>query len=369
MKGTPITPSEFVALANQTFDYAYPVVVVIGELSNFKVSRGKWLYADIKDDESKLRCFGTVYQLPGPLEDGMMIEMTASPKLHAQFGFSLNIQSIRPVGEGSIKKAANLLYEKLEKEGLFAPERKRYIQRAPARIGLIASEQSAGYADFMKILNVRWQGVEVNLHDVLVQGDSAPADIVSAIDYFNKLSDPPEVLVIVRGGGSVDDLSAFSTEQVTRAVSASRIPTLVAIGHEVDTSTAELAADLRASTPSNAAELLFPDKNEELSKIKMQLNNLQSSVIGKLDYKNLNLEDTRALMKNSVNRVLEEKTIHLQNSESIIESIHPKSVLRRGYAILQKNGKLVSSISAIETGDNLDIDLKDGKITAKVTNK
>jgi exodeoxyribonuclease VII large subunit len=256
--------SDAIAVINQTFDSVYPTMTVVGELANFNISKNRWVYADLKDDSAKMRLFGTIFQLPGPLEDGMQLEIVGEPRLHPQFGFSLNIRSIRPVGEGSIKKAANLLQEKLEKEGLFSEIRKRPVPYAPIRVGLIASEESAAYFDFIKILNARWQGVEVELYNSVVQGDSAVESLVSAISFFNQESEPVEVLVMIRGGGSADDLSAFSSEQVVRAVASSRIPTAVAIGHEVDISLAELAADLRASTPSNAAELLFPDKKEQM---------------------------------------------------------------------------------------------------------
>lgn len=369
MQDTPITPSEFVALANQTFDYAYPIVTIVGELANYKVSKGKWIYADIKDDSAKLRCFGSVYQLPGPLEDGMMLEVVANPRLHPQFGFSLNIQSLRPVGEGSIKKAADLLFAKLDKEGLFADERKRMVPHAPESIGLIASEQSAGYADFIKILNARWQGVEVNLYDVQVQGESAPESIIEAIEYFNQQSKPPEVLVLIRGGGSADDLSAFSTEQVTRAVAGSRIPTLVAIGHETDTCLAELASDMRASTPSNASELLFPDRKEELKQLSLRGKSLGDIILQRLDSKASELSIISSSLTHHIELILQQKTKDIQHAKTLLESIHPKSVLKRGYAILQHNGVLVSSVSQIKQKDKLDITLQDGKVVAEVLKK
>ncbi len=366
MQGTVITPSEFVALTNQTFEYAYPVVTIIGELANFKIAKGKWLYADIKDDSAKLRCFGTVYQLPGPLEDGMMVEIMANPRLHPQFGFSLNIQSIRPVGEGSIKKASELLFAKLEKEGLFAPERKRSIPYAPEKVGLIASEQSAAYSDFIKILNARWQGVNIELFDAQVQGESAPDSIIGGLQYFNQLAESPEIVVIIRGGGSADDLSAFSTEQVTRAVTGSRIPTLVAIGHEVDISTAELASDMRASTPSNAAELLFPDRKEVLLQLNLKAKSLGDLIQNRLDRESSKQSENRVTLTHFVEQVLTEKTKELQHARTLLNSVHPKTVLKRGFAILEHKGKLVSSVKNLHPKDTLDVSLQDGKVVVEV---
>jgi exodeoxyribonuclease VII large subunit len=233
MEGLILSPSEFVALLNQTLEAAYSLVIIEGELSEFRVSKSRWVYFNLKDDQSSVKFFGTVYNLPGPLEDGLNVQVIGSPRLHPRFGFSVNIQSITPVGEGSIKKAADLLHAKLEAEGLFAPERKRPLPLVPQTIGLITAAGSAGYSDFIKILNERWGGVQISLADVYVQGQQAPPQIVRAIEYFNELPVLPEVLVITRGGGSLEDLASFNDERVIRAVAASRIPTLVAVGHEL----------------------------------------------------------------------------------------------------------------------------------------
>lgn len=358
--------SEAVAVLNQTLESIFPTVTIVGELANYKIAKNRWIYADIKDDTSKLRCFGTIYQLPGPLEDGMMLEIVAEPRLHPQFGFSLNLRSIRPVGEGSIKKAANLLHAKLEKEGLFAPERKRQIPYAPVRVGLIASEQSAAYADFMKILNARWQGVAIELYDATVQGESAPESLLGALQYFNQQPEPNEVIVMIRGGGSADDLSAFSVEQVTRAVAGSRIPTVVAIGHEVDVSLAELAADLHASTPSNAAELLFPDKTEAQAQLLLLQKNLQDNVYQYLDTKSNSTIELKNQLQFLAESILDKKSQELLHATSLLESIHPKATLKRGYAIIQSQGKLVSSVKQLNSGQEISLTVKDGSAQATV---
>jgi exodeoxyribonuclease VII large subunit len=358
--------SEAVAVLNQTLESIYPTITIVGELANYKIAKNRWIYADIKDDNAKLRCFGTIYQLPGPLEDGMLVQIVAEPRLHPQFGFSLNMRSIRPVGEGSIKKAANLLQAKLEKEGLFALERKRLIPYAPARVGLIASEQSAAYADFIKILNARWGGVEIELFDATVQGESAPESLISALQYFNQQSEPQDVLVMIRGGGSADDLSAFSVEQVTRAVAGSRIPTVVAIGHEVDISLAELAADLRASTPSNAAELLFPDKKEVSSQLALKRKNLEDSVFQYLKSAEDSLKNIAQQLSQHANQQLETKSQTLTHAVNMLESIHPKATLKRGYALIQSEGKLVSSVKQLAKGQEITLTVQDGSAKARV---
>jgi exodeoxyribonuclease VII large subunit len=168
MEGVVLSPVDFVALLNQTLEFAYPTVTIEGELSNFRISKNRWVYFDLQDDAASVKFFGTVYMLPGPLEDGLKLRVVGSPRLHPRFGFSINILSMAPVGEGSIKKAADLLAAKLEAEGLFDPARKRLLPPAPKTIGLITAAASAAYADFIKILNERWGGIEILLADVYV---------------------------------------------------------------------------------------------------------------------------------------------------------------------------------------------------------
>src|SRR5581483_12363015 len=150
------TPADFIAALNQTLEFAYPSVVIEGELSNFRVSKNRWVYFDLKDELASVPLFGTVYSLPGPLEDGLTIRVVGMPRMHPRFGFSVNFQSILPVGEGSLKKAADLLLQKLSAEGLFEPERKRPLPQIPETIGLVTAAGSAAAADFEKILNERW---------------------------------------------------------------------------------------------------------------------------------------------------------------------------------------------------------------------
>ena len=187
-----VTVSEFVALFNQTLEYAYPSITIVGELANFRVSKNRWVYFDLKDEQCTVKFFGTVFQMPGPLEDGMMLKVRGQPRLHNQYGFSVNIQQVQPAGEGSIRKAADLLKAKLEKEGLFDVTRKRLLPYPPQRIGLITSGQSAAYADFVKVLGARWGGLTIELIDTQVQGEIAPQQIVAALAQFNSLSEPPE---------------------------------------------------------------------------------------------------------------------------------------------------------------------------------
>ncbi|HEV7453926.1 MAG TPA: exodeoxyribonuclease VII large subunit [Candidatus Saccharimonadales bacterium] len=358
--------SEFVAILNQMLEFAYPSVTVTGEIANFRVSKNRWVYFDLKDEAATVRFFGTVYQLPGPLEDGMMLAVRGVPKLHAQYGFSVNIMSMRPVGQGSIKKAAALLQAKLEAEGLFDPLRKRALPYPPTRVGLVTSGESAAYRDFVKVLAARWGGIEITLVDVQVQGEIAPAQIAAAIECCNQLAEPPDVLVITRGGGSAEDLQAFSTEQVTRAVAASRIPTLVAIGHEVDISLAELAADQRASTPSNAAELLVPDRKAILAQIPSYKRQLAQCALQAVK----DARQTVALARRALHDRAELSALHawrqLAAHRQLLAAYDPQAALQRGYALVQANGVLIRSGKQIAAGNELDITLQDARVTAEV---
>ena len=359
--------SQFIASFNQTLLATYPKVIITGELANYRISRNKWLYFDLKDTNSSLKFFGTVYNLPGPLEDGMMLKVVGEPRLHHLYGFSINIETIKPVGEGSLKKAAELLKDKLVKEGLFDEERKRKLAYPPSKIGLITAKQSAAYADFIKIISARWTSLTIELIDVQVQGDLAPEQIIAALKQFNSSFDPPEVLVLIRGGGSADDLQAFNNEEVVRNIAFSRIPTLIAIGHETDLSLAELTADKRASTPSNAAELLVPDKVEQLQKLVIIKQNLKSS----LDYKLQRLKESLELYQESVQKAslrnLDIFKNNLINKSAIIEAFNPESVLKRGYAIVRKgNHKIVKQVDDLQPDQPIQVQLYDGEFVAQV---
>lgn len=367
MNDITLSVSDFVGLLNQTLELAYPNVVIVGELANFRVSKNRWVYFDLKDEYASVKFFGSVYQLPGPLEDGMMLQVRGNPRLHPLYGFSVTFQTIQPVGEGSLKKAAALLEAKLRAEGLFDESRKRALPYPPRRIGLIASAQSAAYADFIKIIDERWGGVAIDLADVQVQGDAAVGQIVRAIEYFNSHAEPPEVLVITRGGGSPEDLAAFSTEQVTRAVAASRIPTIVAIGHEVDLSLAELAADQRASTPSNAAQLLVPDKRQEQHRVDVWRTQLGQLLSGQVVQAHNDLKSTKQQLDERIQSLLRTQTDSLKLKQQLLRAFNPERTLERGYAIVTAAGKAVKSANQLKKGDAVTLRFKDSSADASIT--
>lgn len=361
-----LTPSDFVAIFNQTLEISFPVVVVNGEVSNLRVSKNKWVYFDIKDADASLKCFATVYSLKLPLENGMMVTITARPQLHPLYNLSLTISDVVPAGEGSIKKAADLLKAQLEKEGLFAPERKRLLPYPPTSIGLITSSESAAYGDFVKILKQRWPLIEVVLKDTKVQGAGASDEIVEAIHSFNQHSNV-EVLVIIRGGGSADDLVAFQQEHMVRAVAESRIPTLIAIGHERDISLVELVADVRASTPSNAAELLVPSKAEIKILMKERINSLIDKLTHILKTEQSYLENKSEYLNKIVSTIIQNERAFISSKNNILKVLDPDAVLRKGYSIVRDTkGHVIRQAKLVKTGDKITIQFADASKDARV---
>ena len=349
--------SDFIALTNQTLEYAYPRVAIEGEVASFKVNQGKYVFFDLKDAQGSVGCFMTVWQLRMPIEDGMKVVVIAIPKLTPWGKFSLTVQAVRLSGEGSLKKSFELLKAKLATEGLFAPERKRSLPQMPSHVAVISSTQAAGYADFVKILDDRWGGMRVDVAHVQVQGEGAPDQIIRALKYFNEQESLPDVVVIVRGGGSADDLSTFNDELLVREVAASRVPTLVGIGHEVDESLVDLAADVSAATPSNAAQLLVPDRADILRR----LGDAQRGAIRSVELHEKNIRThVRDALVGAADRsasAVDELLRTAASKRQLVAAYEPRLVLQRGYALLR---------GEVTPGSTIEIERARDIITAKV---
>jgi len=344
--------SDFIALTNQTLEYAYPSVEVEGEVGSFKVNQGKFVFFDVKDAGGSVGCFMTVWQLRVPIEDGMKVIVTATPKLTPWGKFSLTVRTIRPSGEGAIKKSLEMLQAKLEKEGLFADERKRVLPLPPNRVAVISSTQSAGYADFIKIINDRWGGIQIDVAHVQVQGAAAPDQIIRALQYFNSQQELPDVIAIIRGGGSSDDLSAFNDEPLVREIASSRVPTLVGIGHEIDTSLADMVADRRAATPSNAAQILVPDATDVRRANRQLLKGVVPNIFRMIESQRREARMQLSLMLRITSENIEQQVNQLEHTRRLMNELDPSTVLSRGYALIR--GDLnVGSMIEIEKHDIL----------------
>lgn len=359
MENLTVSVSDAIALINQTLDYAFPTLVIEGEVASFKVNQGKFVFFDLKDDEGTLGCFMMLFQLRTALEDGMRVRVVATPKLTAWGKFSLTVRDIQPVGEGSLKRAFELLKAKLEKEGLFAEERKRALPVAPQHIAVISSTQAAGYADFIRILNERWGGMDVEVAHVQVQGFEAPKQMVRALQYFNGLEKLPEIIVIIRGGGSADDLSAFNDEVLVRAIAASRVPTVVGVGHEVDESLADFAADVRAATPSHAAQIIVPDRSDIIRGAHhdvIRISNIVESAVTELS------TGTKRMLADAA-RAIEDKLVRAQDRLArecdMLAAYDPEAVLARGYAIVRGNAVAGGIIEVEQSKRYITAEVKD----------
>lgn len=359
----PMSVSEFIEQCNFTLETDYENVLVEGEVASFKINQGKWVFFDLKEGESSLNCFMVLNQLNVALVDGMKIRIRAVPKITRWGRFSLTVRQIMPVGEGDIKKSFELLKKKLTAEGLFDPAKKRPLPANLTKIGVISSTNAAGYIDFLKILDNRWAGLDIKTVNTQVQGMAAAEQIIRALDYFNQRADV-EVIAILRGGGSADDLAAFNDELLARAIAASRIPVITGIGHEVDESLADLAADVRASTPSNAAERLSPDRHAALQHVHSQLDNAKRELLGRIDTTIADIHAQFQDSKRELLRRLTESLRHVSETQKVLSSLNPESVLRRGYAILIT----APPNHPIAIGSELKITTYDQEITTEVKN-
>ena len=354
--------SDFQAVCNQIMETAFSGVVIEGEVASFKINQGKFVFFDLKDEQSSVGCFMMKFALRFPLEDGMKVRVRAVPKLTNWGKFSLTVQAIMPVGEGSLKKSFELLKKKLTSEGLFAPERKRPLPIPLTKIGVISSTQAAGYADFCKILNERWGGLEVQVAHTQVQGMVAADQIIRALKYFNERSEV-EVIAVIRGGGSADDLAVFNDEALVRAIAASKIPVITGIGHEVDESLCDLAADVVASTPSNAAQMLTRDRKEVIA-------NCQADVKRINNLLNTKIDELVAQNRGEIERIEQQIVVKITSMEQevqaqikILAQLNPENVLARGYALVTGNIDIGNVVKI--TTSKTEIDAKIEKISER----
>lgn len=358
MTDPTLTVSEFTALFNQISENAFSGITVVGEVSEYKVNQGKWVFFKLKDEESVIDCFLSVFQLRVPLEDGMRIAIKGLPRLTKWGRLSFTVSHILPVGEGSIKKSFELLKAKLEQEDLFDPSRKRPLPDHLEHIGIISSPDAAGYADFIKIAGERMGGLHFYLARTQVQGLIAADQIIRALNYFNERGEV-QLIAIIRGGGSRDDLAVFNDENLVRTIAASKIPVITGIGHEIDTSLCDLAADIVGSTPSNVAQLITRDRQEIIRENASRLAEVRNVIFSQIE-KSLS-EITYALRStgdNLQNSIITEEN-HLKSIKNLLDTLNPESILKRGYAILSGD---------ISPGNVVKITTHDKIITTEVKN-
>jgi exodeoxyribonuclease VII large subunit len=382
-----LTVSEFLGLVNETLkalaeadDFA-----VEGEVSGFRISQGQWVSFDLKDADALVNIFLPVWKLGVPVEDGMKVRVFGAGRVYPKYGkFSLSAEKIELVGEGTLRKALALLRERLAKEGLFDPTRKRPLTRFPRRIALIASRESAAYGDFIRVVGERWGGLEIDLYHVLVQGERAAREVANAVNQAQQGT--YDAIVITRGGGSFEEMMPFNDESLVRAVRASKIPTLVAVGHERDMSLAEEAADVRGSTPTDCARRLVPDRKDVLYELATTIDGIELSYVQRLEQyhsiidravqapglwlagRKAELASTSSACVSAVESWLQGLRESLVSNIRLLASLDPKNVLSRGYAILKDaSGRGISSVSRLKVGMGASVALRDGEAGVTVT--
>ena len=385
-----ISVSHYLHLLNDSLhQFSSTGFFIEGEISDFRIAQNKWVSFDLKDEqeEAVLKCFMTVWQLQCPLEDGMKVHIIGYPKVYERFGtLKLNVEQVELVGEGALRRAYELLKKKLAQEGLFDATRKRSLPRFISRIGLITSPDAAAYGDFIRVLMNRWGGITIVHAPVHVQGREAVSEILGAFRYFNELTEQerPEVLVLTRGGGGLEDLHAFNDEQVARALFQSKIPVVCAVGHERDESLCDFVADVRASTPSNAAERLVPDRREILYEIETMVEQMEMVLLHQMDQKRRVVESAARAMSHVIERQ-KESLVYLQQEcdrrffywmtrtkerlmshTRFLSQVDPKRVLSRGYSLVRSKGKLLREANLVDIGTEIQVELANGFLDAEI---
>ena len=377
-------------------DFILNSLLVRGEISNFKAhSSGHW-YFTLKDAQGAISCVmfrQAAKAVPFLPENGMRIVLYGHVSLYEKTGqYQLYGEFMEPEGIGALQMAFEQLREKLEKEGLFDPDFKREIPKHPSCIAVVTSPTGAAVRDIIQIASRRDPNVKIALFPALVQGEAAADDIVRAIREANEWGGA-EVLIVGRGGGSLEDLWAFNEEKVARAIFASELPVISAVGHETDFTIADLVSDLRAPTPSAAAELAaenIQERLEAVEKLEKQLTRDVSAALTasrrRLEFlkerpvlkrplerfrrTELYLEEKEAFLTGNLSGRLEKAALHRLMLEKRLEAASPLAVMKRGYAmVMTEEGKLLSSVQDVKEGETLLLEMQDGRVRAEVTGK
>lgn len=390
-----LSVSALVALLQELVEDNFVEVLVKGELSNVSLPASGHCYFTLKDQKAQLRCAMFRGQLRGlrfKPEEGMSVYCQARVSIYPQRGdLQLIVEHLEPQGVGQLQLAFEQLKNKLQQEGLFAEGRKQRLPDFPRTVGVVTSPTGAAIRDILNILKRRTTGLNVLLAPVQVQGEGAAAQISAAIKMFNQHAQA-DVLIVGRGGGSREDLWAFNEEVVARAIAASAIPVISAVGHEVDFSIADMVADLRAPTPSAAAELVAKNRlelerhlDQLVLRLGMQMKNrltlLDSRLTGLqrrlrppqqiIHLQKQKLEQYSDRLVAAMQRVLREQESRLSGLAGRLHALSPLAVLGRGYAIVKQEntGNVVTSTDDVELGESLDIMLTHGRLKATVEAK
>jgi exodeoxyribonuclease VII large subunit len=390
-----LTVAQLTHEIKELLEAGFPDVWVTGEISNFSRPQSGHCYLTLKDDEAQLRAViwrTAATRVRFDLHDGLEVVCHGRLDLYPPRGsYQLVIDELAPRGIGALELALRQLKEKLAREGLFDPARKRPLPRFPRRVAFVTSPTGAAVRDFLEVLRRRAGSIDVLIVPTRVQGAGSAQEIAQAIALVNRLSEPPEVLVVGRGGGSLEDLWCFNEEPVVRAIAASQIPIISAVGHEIDVTLADLVADVRALTPSEAAERIAPAADELRQLLQDRRGRLaqalhRRSLEGKLALQRL--AQSRALLRpfervQLLGQRLDEQSEALHRgmrgrvelaqfatakAAVQLEALSPLAVLARGYSVTERSGdrQLLRSSAQVRVGDSLRTRLSQGIIHSRV---
>lgn len=390
---TILTVSELNQSTQRLLEECFPAVWVEGEISNLVRPTSGHIYFSLKDQKAQIRC--AMFKLKAQrvnfeLRNGLLIQVLAKVSLYPDRGdYQLIVDRIEMAGDGLLKKAYEELVSKLTKEGLFEERWKKPIPLLPTHIGVVTSPTGAAVQDILSVLKRRFPSIPIIIYPTKVQGAEAMQEINRAIKLANQ-HQAVDVLILARGGGSLEDLWPFNEEKVARAIFDSHIPIVTGIGHEIDFTIADFVADRRAPTPSAAAELVVPDQNAFLQQLNVLENRLINEITKycqrlaqRLDWlikqirhpgqqianqlQMLSVLTTR--LKNGMAQWLKTKDLALKNAMRALETVSPLATLNRGYAIisLENNDRVVRSVKDVQPKDNIQIRLQDGILRAMLT--
>ena len=373
-------------------------IMVRGEISNFKCYASGHCYFTLKDASSALKCVmfrSQAQHLRFQPVNGLSVIASGNIAVYERDGvYQLYVDSLAPEGKGDLALAYEQLKNRLAAEGLFAKDRKKALPKFPKKIGVVTSLSGAVLRDIYHVTKRRWPAVQLVLYPVQVQGEFSAKQVALAIEFFNTKY-AVDVMIVGRGGGSMEDLWSFNEEVVVRAIAASKIPIISAVGHETDFSLADFAADVRAATPSQAAELAVPDRDElkryvvrmqrqlaqmarrELNERRLRLQACQKNKL--LQRPELLLADRRQRLDNLISKLIQclDENITVKNHQlslalEKLSVLNPAKTLQRGFALVEHGGKIVTRVQEVKKGDKLQLTFSDGKVSvvaADVTRK
>jgi exodeoxyribonuclease VII large subunit len=390
----PLSVSELTERIKTMLENAIGSVWVIGQVSDLKQPVSGHLYFSLKDENSLIRCVlwnSTSRNLKFRIENGQEVIILGKVSVYKKSGnYQITVDAAEPKGVGALQVAFEQLKRKLESEGLFDASRKKPLPFLPGTIGIVTSLSGAALQDILNIIDRRFPMAHIIISPVKVQGEGAKEDIAQAIDDFNTLTPLPDILIVGRGGGSIEDLWAFNEELVARAISRSTIPIISAVGHEIDWTIADLVADKRAPTPSAAAEIVLPIKEELtgtldhlLQKLVTSLQHQTEMAQGKLDalrksfgwqapinrireyYQRMDELSTR--LSGFIKQNMEKSGLALAEKSARLNALSPLNILARGYSITYTgSGKILKSVKQVNPGENIVTKLTDGEVSSKI---